>query len=124
MTKLLKNDKVKYAIIGALGGLANGFFGSGGGLFLVPLFTCWVKLETQKAFASSVAVILPLSLVSAVTYYLRGVLDLSLAVPFLFGGVAGGIVSGLIFKKVPVDILRRVFGALILYGGIRAVLAI
>ena len=32
------NDKVKYIITGALAGVANGLFGSGGGLFLVPLF--------------------------------------------------------------------------------------
>ena len=31
----------KYALTGALAGLANGLFGSGGGLFLVPLFTGW-----------------------------------------------------------------------------------
>ena len=49
----------KYALTGALAGLANGLFGSGGGLFLVPLFTGWAKLPQRKAFATSVAVILP-----------------------------------------------------------------
>lgn len=114
-------DKAKYLITGALGGLANGFFGSGGGLFLVPLFTKWIKMDERKAFASSVAVILPLSLISAVIYFMKGSLDLAGAWPFLLGGLAGGIVSGLIFKKVPVNLLRRIFALLIIYGGIRAV---
>ena len=38
------------------------------------------------------------------------------------GAVAGGLLSGLFFKKVPVVWLRRGFGLLILYGGVKAVL--
>ena len=49
------NDKVKYIITGALAGVANGLFGSGGGLFLVPLFVSWLHMEQKKAFATSVA---------------------------------------------------------------------
>ena len=62
----------KYALTGALAGLANGLFGSGGGLFLVPLFNGWAKLPQRKAFATSVAVILPLSLVSAAVVLVPG----------------------------------------------------
>ena len=112
----------KYAVTGALAGAANGFFGSGGGLFLVPMFTRWLGLEQRKAFATSVAVILPLSLVSLVVYFLREGMDFLFALPCLLGGLAGGIISGKVFGKVSVTLLRRVFGLLILYGGIRAVL--
>ena len=44
-------EKWKYVVTGALGGLANGLFGSGGGLFLVPLMTRWSKLEERKALS-------------------------------------------------------------------------
>ena len=114
----------KYALTGALAGLANGLFGSGGGLFLVPLFTGWAKLPQRKAFATSVAVILPLSLVSAAVYWLKGGVDLAAAWPYLLGGAVGGLLSGRLFQKVPLAWLRRAFGALILYGGMRAVLAL
>lgn len=118
------NQKPKYLITGALAGLANGLFGSGGGLFLVPLLTRWTQMDQRKAFASSVAVILPLSLVSAVVYWTRGALDLALAWPYLIGGFAGGLISGKVFRKIPVDWLRRGFGLLILYGGIRGVMGL
>lgn len=114
----------KFAVTGALGGLANGLFGSGGGLFLVPLLTQWGKLEQRKAFATSVSVILPLSLVSAVIYWCKGALELSAAWPYLVGGALGGVLSGLVFRKVSLTLLRRVFGLFILYGGVRAVLAL
>lgn len=115
-------DKYKYLITGGLAGAANGLFGSGGGLFLVPLFTKWLRLEQRKAFATSVAVILPLSLTSAVVYLLGGSLDLGMAWPYLLGGAVGGVIAGRVFGKIPVVWLRRAFGLLILYGGVRAVL--
>ena len=111
----------KYVLIGAMAGLANGIFGSGGGLFLVPLFTNWLHIEQRKSFATSVAVILPLSIVSAVTYYFRGTLEVMTALPYLAGGIAGGIISGKAFKKIPLTFLRKAFGILIIYGGVRAV---
>ena len=116
--------KWKYALTGGLAGLANGLFGSGGGLFLVPLLTQWAKLPQRKAFATSVAVILPLSLVSAGIYWYQGGLDFSGAWPYLIGGAVGGLLSGKLFRRVSLTFLRRAFGLLILYGGIRAVLAL
>ena len=112
----------KYMITGMLAGTANGFFGSGGGLFLVPLFTKWLKMDQRKAFATSVAVILPLSAVALVIYFWKGSIDFMAALPYLLGGLAGGIISGRIFGKISVTWLRRIFGLLIIYGGVRAVL--
>ena len=112
--------KTKYLITGGLAGLANGLFGSGGGLFLVPLLTRWAGLDQRKAFAVSVGVILPLSLVSAAIYAYKGALSWSLAWPYLCGGFLGGLLSGRVFQKVPVLWLRRGFGLLIVYGGLRA----
>lgn len=123
MQNLMQNLKprYKYAVIGALAGLANGFFGAGGGLFLVPLLGGWAGLSKRQAFATSVGAALALSLASACVYLMKGALSLSGLWPYLAGGFAGGIVSGKIFGKVPVSWLRRAFGLLLIYGGIRAV---
>lgn len=50
-------ERTKCLIIGTCAGAANGFFGAGGGLFLVPLFTAWLGMEQKRAFATSVAII-------------------------------------------------------------------
>ena len=113
---------VKYAATGALAGAANGFFGAGGGLFLVPLLVSWVKMDERQAFATSVAVILPLCAVSAAVYWMKGGLDIGAAWPYLLGGAVGGVIAGRIFQKVSMVWLQRAFGLLILYGGVRAVL--
>lgn len=112
----------KCVVTGSLAGLANGFFGAGGGLFLVPLFTRWLGMEQKRAFATSVAVILPLSAVAAGLFLLRGQISWASVWPYLAGGAAGGLLSGRVFQKIPVVWLRRAFGVLILYGGVRAVL--
>lgn len=116
------SERTKYLITGGLAGLANGFFGAGGGLFLVPLFIGWIGLEQRRAFATSVAVILPLCAASAWIYWRQGSLAVSQALPYLIGGAIGGLLSGRIFRRLPMLWLRRAFGLLILYGGVRAVL--
>lgn len=123
-SKSEKLEKGKFMVIGGLGGLANGLFGSGGGLFLVPLLTKWTKLPQRHAFATSVAIILPLSLVSACYALFQGTFSLSTAWPYLLGGTLGGLLSGKIFHKIPLTLLRRAFGLLIIYGGVRAVLGL
>ena len=52
--------KWNYAVSGGLAGIANGLFGGGGGSVLVPMLTGYCKLDQRRAFATSVAVILPL----------------------------------------------------------------
>ena len=116
------SKKYRFLCTGALAGLANGLFGAGGGLFLVPLLTRWCGLSQRASFATSVAVIFPLSILSVSVYYLNGVLPVVDALPYLAGGAVGGLIAGRIFQNVRMVWLRRAFGALILYGGVRAVL--
>ena len=112
----------KYLLIGALAGITNGLFGAGGGLVLVPLFIGWCGIEEKRAFATSVAVILPLSIVSYLLFILQGGDVWKEALPFLLGGVLGGVLSTRLFKGISAQWLHRLFGLLILYGGIKAVL--
>ncbi len=120
----MKKDDIKLITSGSLAGLANGLFGAGGGMFLVPLFCRWVKLPSKIALATSLAVILPVSVVSAVVYLIRESFDISSAIPYLIGGLIGGFLGGRIFKKVSPILLRRALALFIIYGGIRALFAI
>lgn len=113
------NLKFKYLLAGGAAGLANGFFGGGGGSVLVPMLTRYCGLDQRRAFATSVAVILPLCLLSVVVYFMRGGLELGVAWPYLVGGTAGGWLGGKLFKGVRMDWLRRGFGLLLIYGGVR-----
>lgn len=114
----------KLIIIGALAGILNGMFGAGGGLILVPLLISWVGIEQKQAFATSVAVMLPISLTSYVIFCIKGGNVWGEALPYLLGGIAGGLLSAKLFKNVSAKWLHRAFSLLILYGGIKAVLLV
>ncbi len=86
---------------------------------LVPMLTRYCGLDQRRAFATSVAVILPLCLLSVAVYFMRGGLELEAAWPYLVGGTVGGWIGGKLFKGVRVDWLRRGFGLLLIYGGVR-----
>ncbi|MCD7946819.1 MAG: sulfite exporter TauE/SafE family protein [Oscillospiraceae bacterium] len=116
----MKHKKLWYVLSGLVAGVCNGFFGGGGGTLLVPLLTRRCQLEQRKAFATSVAVILPLCALSALIYFLRGELDVLAALPYLIGGLVGGFIGGKLFRKVNMVWLRRAFALLILYGGVKA----
>lgn len=111
----------KLLLIGGVAGAVNGLFGAGGGLFLVPLLIRYAGIEEKKAFATSVAIILPLTIASYVIFCLRGGNVWQQALPYAIGGIVGGILSARLFRKMPVIWIHRLFGALILYGGIKAV---
>lgn len=115
-------DKMKCAAAGALAGSLNGFFGAGGGMVLVPIFIRLVRMEERRAFATSVFVILPLCAVSAAVYLLKFQINPALFIPYLIGGLLGGAAGGHVFKKIPAALLHRVFGLLLIYGGIRSIL--
>src|SRR5258708_15746137 len=57
------------AAIGAIGGLAGGLLGVGGGFVMVPLQVIWAKRSQHRATGTSLAAILPIAIVAAATYY-------------------------------------------------------
>lgn len=115
-------DKWKNCIAGAAGGLINGLFGGGGGMVLLPLLTKWSKLESRAAFATCVAIIFPMCCVSTAVYLFQVHPGIALVLPYLAGGIAGGFLGGLTFDKVPIKLLKVIFGLFLLYAGVRYLL--
>jgi len=116
---LKKQAWIRFGIAGAAAGVVNGLFGAGGGMVLVPLLIKFCKLEDKKAFASAISIILPLSLVSLGVYWIRGLFPFHESVPYLLGGLIGGTLGGILFKKTTPHFLHKFFGLIILWGGLR-----
>ncbi len=109
-------------LIGAAAGAANGLFGAGGGLIAVPLLIGWMKLPEKNAYATSLAVMVPISMVSLTVYALRGGLVTENTLWYLVGGAVGGVAAGFLFHRIPVQWLRWAMAGFLLYGGVKAVL--
>ena len=115
-------DKGKNGLAGAAAGLVSGLFGGGGGSVLLPLLNRWGTLAPRAAFATCLAAIYPMCCVSAVVYLFQVQPALETVLPYLAGGLAGGVAGGLTFQKVPVRLLKALFGAFLVYGGVRYLL--
>ena len=108
----------KTVLSGGCSGLLNGLFGSGGGMVAVP-FLKKCGLEAKEAHATSISMILPMSLVSSWLYLSGGAFDLSDAWIFLPGGVAGAIAGALLLKKISTPLLNKIFGAFMIFAAVR-----
>ncbi len=115
----MKISKTKCAVSGAAAGFVNGLLGAGGGMVLVPLLIRWCGLEDKRAFATAISIILPLCFVSIFVYARKAPLPLADAWPYLLGGAAGGVLGGLLFKKMSANLLHKLLGAVILWGGVQ-----
>ena len=87
----MKKRKITGIIIAGIGaGAVNGLFGAGGGMIAVPIIKGKDKNQ-KEAQASAVGVILPLCMLSAAIYYIKGYYTLSEALPYVPFSVAGAI---------------------------------
>lgn len=115
----MRKNVWKSALCGALAGAANGLFGAGGGMVLLPLLRKLRLAEERALFATALAVMLPVSAVSFAVLWLRGAVDLTAALPYCVGGIGGGLLAGLCYRRLPLRALHIALGLLILWGGIR-----
>jgi uncharacterized membrane protein YfcA len=106
----MKSKLIWYTVTGAIAGLLAGFLGVGGGIFLVPMMVVFLGLTQHKAHGTSLAVIIPISIIGAIVYALRGNIDWVLVATIGSGSVVGAIIGAKLMMKVPANRLRQFFG--------------
>ena len=109
----------KTAVAGAAAGIVNGLFGAGGGMILIPLLMLLSDLDEDEIFPSSISIMLPMCLVSLGISSINQALPWSTAFPYLIGSGLGGVLAGLLGKRIPTTWLHHLLGVLIIWGGIR-----
>lgn len=110
------------SIIGFFSGFFNGLFGSGGGTILVPSLKKFAKFEPHKAHATAIAIILPISIISIFIYLNNSNLDYFNILIISLGGMLGGYLGAKFFKKIPGNLLNKIFGIFMLIAGWRMIL--
>lgn len=120
--KKIVNKNLWLILSGAVIGFLNGFFGGGGGMVCVPILQKVLNLDSKESHATAIAVIFPLSLISASIYVFNGYID---SLPLLtvgLGVVLGGILGAYILKILPPKALRIIFALIMFIGGIKLII--
>lgn len=111
-------SKLKFAAIGAVSGILNGLFGSGGGIAAVPLLEK-SGIEPKKSHATSVVIIFFLSIAATIGYYVGGRLDFGTALSLIPSGLLGAAIGSILLKKIKNGLLRRIFGIMMIISAVR-----
>lgn len=117
------SEKVKFSGVGFFVGILSGLLGVGGGIFIVPILVAYFGLTQHIAQATSMAIVVPTSLVSSLIYGFHGNMDIPLALNLIVGSICGASIGARVMKKIPAVRLKQLFGILLMLVGLRMVLA-
>lgn len=106
-------------LAGLFVGVASGILGVGGGILLVPMMTIGFGLPQHLAQGTSLAAIIPTSVVGAVTHDRRGNVLRRAALYMAVGGVAGAALGALVALRLPREVLARAFALVLLFAAYR-----
>lgn len=120
--KVQKNNIFIKIMTGAIIGFVNGFWGGGGGMICVPLLMYVIKLPEKNAHATTLLIMLPLSIASLVVYLISGNIEWIKSLNVCVGFVVGGIIGALLLKKISNIWLGIIFSVIIIAGGIKLLL--
>lgn len=100
-------------LVGLVAGLFSGMFGIGGGILIVPALTMLAGFSQKLASGTSLAAIVPLSLVGVSSYATSGNLSLVGAILIALGALGGAQIGTWLLDRLPVRILKLIFSLFI-----------
>jgi len=108
---------VSVALVGLVSGIISGLFGVGGGIVMVPAMIFLLNLDPKVAIGTSLAVIIPTTMMGATAHFHMGHVNwkaaLVLAPLAIFGGLVGAKLTGLIHAES----LKKAFGGFLVLVG-------
>lgn len=120
MAKFIKKT-LPVSLLGLAGGFLNGLLGAGGGIPLVMglrwLFGKKVA-NGRRFFTTALSVMLPLSLYSICRYTSKAPLPLGLFVTMLFPAILGGGAGAWLLRRLPTEVLGRIFATVVALSGV------
>ena len=88
-------------------------------MICVPLLISILKVPEKKAHATTLLIMLPLSIASLIVYIFSGNVEIWNAVQISMGFVCGGVLGAVILKKISNVWLGIIFSLIIIAGGIK-----
>ncbi len=108
--------------VGLGAGIINGLLGTGGGILIIFASSLlFPSLSKKDIFATSIASILPMSVVSAASYLQNGSFELKDCLIYILPAAVGGIAGAILLDKIKIPLLKKIFAAMVIWAGITMV---
>lgn len=108
--------------IGLAAGLLSGIIGIGGGLIMIPLLIILLGLDQHTAQGTSLAVMLPpIGILAAMNYFKSGNLNWEYALIIASTFIVGGYFGSKIALQLSPQVLRKVFGVIMLVASLKMI---
>ena len=109
-------------VIGILAGLLSGVVGVGGGLIIIPLLIVLLGLSQHEAQGTSLAVMLPpIGILAAINYHKAGFVKWEYAMIIALTFIIGGYFGSKYAVSLRPEIVKRVFGIVMLIGALKMI---
>jgi len=106
---------ILFILIGIVAGILSGMFGIGGGVIIVPALMFLCGFSQLKAQGTSLAILLPpVGIFAFIEYYRRGQVNIQAGVLIVVFLVIGSVFGSKLAQNLPIDVLRKSFGILML----------
>jgi uncharacterized membrane protein YfcA len=114
---------ILYLLLGLLAGTFSGLVGIGGAIIIIPALVVFFGLSQHIAQGTTLALMVPpIGLLAAWTYYKAGFVDLKIAGLICLGFFVGGLVGARFATGISDQVLRRLFGVLLLLTSLKMIL--
>ncbi|MDP8958386.1 MAG: sulfite exporter TauE/SafE family protein [Actinomycetota bacterium] len=110
---------VGLAAVGLAAGVISSVLGVGGGVVFVPALAILFAFDQHLAQGTSLAVIVPTTIVGAMAHAREGRVLWGLVIPISAGGILGGVAGAQLALTLEADLLRRLFAAFLAVIAIR-----
>ena len=111
-----------YLLLGLITGTFSGLLGIGGAIIIIPILVLLFGLSQHTAQGTTLALMVPpIGLLAAWTYYRQGFVDLKIAGLICLGFFAGGLVGAKFATEIPDEILRKIFGFVLLAASLKMI---
>jgi hypothetical protein len=122
MGELSMTSVLLLLLIGLVAGVLSGFVGVGGGIIIVPALIWMLGFTQHQATGTSLAVLLlPVGILAVVNYYRAGHIDIRAAMIISAAFVLGGYFGSKLSLQLPADVVRKVFGAIMIVAALKLI---
>ena len=105
--------------IGLVAGVTSASLGVGGGIVMVPAMVVLLSFDQHLAQGTSLAVIVPTTIIGAYVHARAGRVVWRSVVPIAAGGIVGGLAGGQVALAIAPTVLRRMFAVLLVITAVR-----